>query len=243
MQAKIAAPLAVLTMVVCLAGTSSQAAHFSVTGTPELHVTSGVSFTQFQWCNFTYDKVQNTLTIDPDPTESIGDPVTVNYCYSVIGSTTTPGSRYVTIGGVGDATSFSVGCLPAPAYVPSSSPATLILNPGAGQTVIATYGPQVLTGNQTVTLTNQCGSFPAHVGDSLQANAGTFVLLYDTQYQGPNPDAGGSGAINYTFDATINGPVAGEAIPTLTEWGMVALIVLAALGAVYYLRRPRSAEA
>ena len=34
----------------------------------------------------------------------------------------------------------------------------------------------------------------------------------------------------------------GEAIPTMTEWGMIIFVVLAGLGAVYYLRRQRRAE-
>jgi len=31
-------------------------------------------------------------------------------------------------------------------------------------------------------------------------------------------------------------------IPTLTEWGMIIFIVLAGLGAVYYLRRQRKVK-
>jgi len=34
----------------------------------------------------------------------------------------------------------------------------------------------------------------------------------------------------------------GQAVPTMTQWGMIIFMVLAGLGAVYYLRRQRRAE-
>ena len=197
----------------------SQAAHFSLTGTSSLPRSYHLSLTQFQWCNFNNIAGKPyTTTIDPDETENIGDPVTINYCYSVTGSTTTPGPPYVAIAGIGGASSFSVACLPQPLYTAPSNPATLILNPGPGQTTLISHGPQLLTGNQTVSVLNQCGTIHAHIGDTLQGNAGIFALLYDTRgFPAGNASRGVSASIDLTFNASIVSSTAPTSVPTLTE--------------------------
>jgi len=222
----------------------SQAAHFSLTGTSSLQGSYHLSLTQFQWCNFDRTAgIPFTTTIDPDGTENIGDPVTINYCYSATGSTTTPGPPYVAIAGVGDSSSLSVSCLPQPpAYTAPSNPATLILNPGPGQTTIISYGPQVLTGNQTVSVLNQCGTIYAHIGDTLQGDGGIFALLYDTRgFPAGNAGEGVSASMDFTFNASIVSSTATPSVPTLTEWGMLVLAVVLGIGSVYYLRRGRLA--
>ena len=222
----------------------SQAAHFSLTGTSSLQGSFQLSLTQFQWCNFSNTTgTPFTTTIDPDGTENIGDPVTINYCYSATGSTTTPGPPYVAIAGVGGTSSFTVSCLPQPpAYTAPTNPATLILNPGPGQTTIISYGPQVITGNQTVSVLNQCGTIQAHIGDTLQGDGGIFALLYDTRgFPAGDAGQGVSASMNFTFDASIVSSAAPTSVPTLTEWGMLALAVVLGIGSVYSLRRGRSA--
>jgi len=219
----------------------SQAAHFSLTGTSNLSGTYNLSLTQFQWCNFNYTSgTPFTTTIDPDGTENVGDPVTINYCYSATGSTTTPGPPYVAIAGIGDPSSFSVACLPQPpTYTAPTGPATLILNPGPGQSTLISYGPQVLTGNQTISVLNQCGTIQARIGDTLQGNGGVFALLYDTRgFPAGNAGPGVSASIDLVFQANIASSVS---VPTLTEWGMLVLALVLGIGSVYHLRRGRLA--
>src|SRR4030042_3535682 len=106
--------LSITLMVMFFGGVHlSQAAHFSLTGTSSLSGSDNLTLTQFQWCNYNFFIGTFVTTIDPDGAESIGDPVTISYCYSVTGSTTTPGSPYVAIAGIGDSSSFDVGCLDA----------------------------------------------------------------------------------------------------------------------------------
>ncbi len=229
-------------LAVAVTGTAA-AAHFSATGTADVHFTVNSGLAQYQWCNFNYTPFPQgiqTTTIDPDGTEKAGDPVTMTYCYGGSGTTVTPGSRYVVVAGIGDSTSFSVGCLPTPAYTPFSKPATIILNPGQGQTTLASYGPVVLTGNDSVSLSRQCDTVQLHIGDRLNIDFGTFALLYDTQ-QMTNPDVTGSSAsINYTIDAALGQPTA---VPTLSEWGFLALALFAGLGGAYCLRRQAQVRA
>lgn len=95
----------------------------------------------------------------------------------------------------------------------------------------------ILTGNDSVSIPQQCGTVQAHIGDVISIDVGTFALVYDTMYQGPDPDSGGSASLSYTVDATITSAAPTTAVPTLTEWGMILFAALAGLGAVYYLRR------
>jgi hypothetical protein len=41
---------------------------------------------------------------------------------------------------------------------------------------------------------------------------------------------------------TYGGTVKAKAVPTMTEWGMIIFMIVAGIGAVYYLRRQRRAE-
>jgi hypothetical protein len=221
----------------------SQAAHFRSTGTSSVSGSDNLNLTQYQWCNFGYDRATAVTTIDPDGAENIGDPVTINYCFSGTGGTTTPGDPYVAIAGIGDASSFDVACLPQPpTYTAPSNPATLILNPGAGQTTIISYPARVLTGNETVSVLNQCGTIQAHIGDTLRWDAGVFALLYDKRgFPAGNAGQGVSASINFTFNANIISSGLPVSVPTLTEWGIVVLAVVLGIRSVYYLRRRRLA--
>jgi hypothetical protein len=234
--------LIVLTVMVFFSPGISEAAHFSLTGTSSLSGSGDLTLTQYQWCNFDYARVNQDTTIDPNGSENTGDPVTINYCYTATGSTTTPGSPYVAIAGIGDSSSFDVACLPQPpAYTAPSNPATFILNPGPAQTAIISYPPQVLTGNETVSVLNQCGTFQAHIGDTLQIDAGVFALLYDTRgFPAGDAGQGVTASISFTFDANIISSTPSVSVPTLNPWGGVVLAVVLGIGPVYYLRRRRS---
>lgn len=213
-----------------------EAAHFRITGTSSIHAPVSLSLTQYQWCNFTYQSLTDgSTTIDPDGAERVGDPVTISTCVSGSGSTSVPSSRYVTVGGIGDASSFQVACLPSPSYTPSSGPGTLILNPGAGQTTMISYGPQLISGNQSVPPVHQCSIVEGRIGDVLQGNFAVFALLYDTQYAGPDPDSGGTASFDFTFDASLW--TAATGIPTLSEWGVIVLSTLLALAALAFIGR------
>ena len=233
-------------IVTALGGSICEAAHFSQTGTSTIHASVVRTLNQYQWCNFTWGRLDGaTTTIDPDGAEHLGDPVTLNTCVTGSGSTSIPSERYVAIGGIGDATSFAVACLPYPnpTYTPPSKPGTLILNPGAGQTILFSYGPQVITGNQSVTPVHQCSTVQAHIGDTLQVDFGLFALLYDTQSVDP-PPAGGSASINFTFDANLgtNLGTSAVAVPTLGVWGMIILVILLlGIGTFHLLMRRRAA--
>lgn len=230
--------LSLVTATLMTVGTSRvcEAAHFRATGTPAIHAPLSLALTQYQWCNFTYQSLNGgTTTIDPDGTEQVGDPVTITACVTGSGSTSIPSSRYVTIGGIGDASSFQVACLPSPTYTASSSPGTLILDPGVSQTTMISYGPQVITGNQSVPTVHQCSTAQGHIGDVLRGDFAVFALLYDTQYAGPNPDSGGTATFDFTFDASLT--TAATPIPTLSEWGVIVLSSLLALLTLAFVRR------
>ena len=47
---------------------------------------------------------------------------------------------------------------------------------------------------------------------------------------------------NIQKESTLHLILRGLSIPTMTEWGMIIFVVLAGLGAVYYLKRQRRAE-
>ncbi|MCU0600303.1 MAG: IPTL-CTERM sorting domain-containing protein [Desulfobacterales bacterium] len=219
----------------------SEAAHFSVTGTSNIDQSSILSMTQFQWCNHNNTHLNMSTTIDADGSEQIGDPVTIHYCYSVTVTTTSINEdRYIAIAGVGDSSSFSESCLPyPPAYIPSSGPATLVLNPGPSQNTIISYGPQVVEGNANVSVIDQCGTFSAHIGDTLQGDAGAFLLLYDNESQ-TNPDSGGSASIIFNFFAEIESN-SNTSVPTMTEWGIIILSLLLAGSAIWMIKRRRIA--
>ena len=196
--------LAIAGLVALAAAGGSEAAHFSSTGTSTIHYPMSAALNQFQWCNYaTFHNGGGTVTIEPDGTEQIGDPVTISYCYSGSGQTTITSSRYVAVAGFGDATSGTAACLPTPTYSPFTNPVTVVLNPGASQTTLISYGPTLLRGNASTSVSQQCGVIPLHIGDTITMSAGMFALVYDTQYSGPNPDSGATASITYTIDATI----------------------------------------
>ncbi len=222
----------------------SHPAHFSLTGTSNFSGSGSFTLTQFEWCNFNYDRETSPdVIVDPDAGENVGDPVTIRYCYSASGSTTTPGAPYVAIAGIGDSSSFDVGCLdnlnqPDPHYTPPTNPATLILNPGPGQTTIVSYGPQVLTGNETASVPNQCHTLQAYIGDAFRGDFGVFALLYDTRgYPGGNAGQGVTASIDFTFSADILSSNAPVSVPALNQWGTVILGLLLGAGSLYYLKR------
>jgi hypothetical protein len=71
-----------------------------------------------------------------------------------------------------------------------------------------------------------CSPAEGEPGSQYQSNP--LVLVSETQ-----------GAVT-GIDITIDGP--SRSIPTMTEWGMIIFVVLAGLGAIYYMRRQKRAN-
>jgi hypothetical protein len=69
--------------------------------------------------------------------------------------------------------------------------------------------------------------------------SGYFVDRFYTDADGVSPWSNLNTEYIGGFQITTQSVVA---VPTITEWGMIILIILAGLGAVYYMRRQRRAE-
>jgi len=163
----------------------SQAAHFSLTGTSSIHVSKTKSITLTGACNSAMDvsTPSDSTTIQPDPGESVGQAVTVNYCYSGSGTTSVTGAGYRAAGGIGSST-LTASC---PFSYSNPNPLVALLNPGPSQQTVFSYGPQTITGNQNLSVPNTCGNIAAHIGDTLELDAGAFGVL-----DGPSPSPGTS---------------------------------------------------
>ena len=125
----------------------SQAAHFSLTGTSSIHVSKTKSITLTGACNSAMDvsTPSDSTTIQPDPGESVGQAVTVNYCYSGSGTTSVTGAGYRAAGGIGSST-LTASC---PFSYSNPNPLVALLNPGPSQQTVFSYGPQTITGIKT----------------------------------------------------------------------------------------------
>jgi hypothetical protein len=76
---------------------------------------------------------------------------------------------------------------------------------------------------------------------SLNSLSSVVFIVYGSSYN-PNPPTPG---VDYAYvdNVFVSTPtVATTAVPTMTEWGMIIFMVLAGLGATYYLRKQKTAK-
>jgi len=107
----------------------------------------------------------------------------------------------------------------------------IIVTDGQGNILVSDGGNSPVPGT-TTTKTPWCYTY----NTAPKSNPITIQLI--------SPAGNGySKQIAYQTTGTCQGlPFATTSVPTMTEWGMIIFMVLAGLGAVYYMRRQRRAE-
>ena len=200
--------------------------NISVAATPLASITESDTLP----CQYTAASATSVSLIQPDPGESIGDPVCVEYCYVATGSASASGTAFSAQAGTGTGAVDFTNCT----TLGFEDPSTIILNPGSGQSVIFSDGPR---NGSSFSTGNRCGRFQVKIGDTLQASVGAYALAV----KGSGTGQAQAQATN-SLDLQLTARSCVVATPTLTEWGMIIFMVLAGLGAVYYLRRQRRVE-
>ena len=214
----------------------SEAAHFDGVGS---HIESAETSTLYLGnsggiCANTDVGAGNKITIMPDPGENIGDPTTVSYCWSTSGVTHVTSAGYGAFGGIGATVVANSDCTSTASVTPSGA-ATFNLIHNNISTPHISFPATTISGNQTVNQPLTCGSFNAQIGDQVQGIGGVGGAVY-----GPTSDP--TTYATFTFFLSIDLPGSPHAVPTMTEWGMIIFMILAGLGAMYYLRKQKTAK-
>ncbi len=167
------------------------------------------------------------LTLSPAGVLS-GSPTTAgifNFTISVMDLGQCPGSR---------AYSISVASCPAITVSPATLPGGVVGN-AYNQTVSATGG------TLPISFAVSSGALPP----GLSLNSGTGVIAGPLNTAGTfsfiitvTDENGCTGLMGYTM--TIGAIPVGQAIPTLSEWGMIIFMMLVVFVSVYYLRRQKA---
>ena len=101
----------------------------------------------------------------------------------------------------------------------------------------------VSKGQTWVTLSSTAGSLAAGASTtvtvSINSNANSLAAASYSDTVSFTNTTNGNGNTTRSVNLTVNTLL--SAVPTLTEWGMITLIVLLGIGSVYYLRKRRLA--
>ena len=113
---------------------------------------------------------------------------------------------------------------------------TVLLRAYVTHNGVTTYYPLVSDGPVNC-CTAPSGGFSYTGSQALNVKAGDE---YGFEFGGSNGDS--DNRLIGTLAVTSSGVVAPATVPTINEWGMIIFILLAGLGAAYYLRRQGRAE-
>lgn len=192
---------------------TAEAAHFAETGTSSVAAAETLSISLVGTCNYDWESGNDTLTITADPGESLGDPVMLAYCYAAEATATVADPRHRAVGGVGGLT-FSVNC---PYAYSNPDPATIVLNPGAGQQTLVSIGPDTVNPGDPPYSVSDCDSVVAQIGDVIQSAGAVFAAV-----DGPATSTATAVTLTYSFEVELQ-PLP---VPTVDRWGLLALALL-----------------
>jgi hypothetical protein len=207
----------------CAASGLLEAAHFQETGTSIIQETESQLVTLQGTCNWWWEGGTDTLTIAPDPGESIGDLVQLRWCVESRGEAAVTGPGYTAVGGVGGVAA-TVDC----DGWTNPDPARVVLNPGPGEQEIFSYGPDEIFGGDPPLVFEDCSTVSARIGDVLQSEGKYFALVL-----GPGADPGTYVSLEYSVEIELQGRV----IPTQGRWGIILLVSFIGLWSAWYLVR------